>query len=265
LDRREGIIEFIMGTASRFPITEGAFSNICLTLATSVCILCTVFGQNALYSSERAGILVEQFQTTTIFWKQFEVAKQIVVLHDKSVLQSLEPWLSNEDMHQRGNAAFIIASLGDERGFEVIKAILEDRSTKRAVFEHDSAGRPSPAQQIRSDRYYAVHLFGDLRDSRAVPLLLPLLKDQEVNSIVPWSLGEIGHKSAIPPLIETLGVNSPDMRVLAIYALEKLNAKEALPQLRILLNDNEKIHFDGLGSVGEAAREAIAKLDEKPR
>ena len=58
---------------------------------------------------------------------------------------------------------------------------------------------------------------------------------------MPWSLGEIGDKSAIPPLIETLEDNGPDMRVLAIYALEKLKAPEALPQLRALLDDDEKI------------------------
>jgi HEAT repeat protein len=133
------------------------------------------------------------------------------------------------------------------------------------VIEIDSTGSPSPALQIRDDRYYAVHLFGDLRDSRAVPILVPLLKDQDVNSIVPWSLGEIGDKSAIPPLIETLGDNSPDMRVLAIYALEKLKAKGASPQLRALLHDDEKIHFDGLGTVAEAARAAVAALTESPR
>lgn len=54
-----------------------------------------------------------------------------------------------------------------------------------------------------------------------------------------------------PPLIETLGDHSSEMRVLAIYALEKLKAKEALPQLHALLDDEEKIHFDGLGSVSE--------------
>lgn len=73
---------------------------------------------------------------------------------------------------------------------------------KRAVFEIDDAGSSSARLQIRDDRYYAAHLFGDLRDARAVPILIPLLKDQDVNWIVPWSLGEIGDKSAIPPLIE---------------------------------------------------------------
>jgi HEAT repeat protein len=240
------------------------FGVICRALLASMCLLSTIFGQTAQHPSESASSLVEQFGNTAMFWKQFEVAKEIVALQDKSVLQDLEPWLSNEDMRRRANAAFIFASLGDDRGFQVIKAILEDRSTKRAVFEIDSAGSPSPRLQIRADRYYAVHLFGDLKDSRAVPILVPLLKDQEVNEIVPWSLGEIGDKSAIAPLIETLGDNSPDMRVLATYALEKLQAKEALPQLRTLLDDDEKIHFDGLGTVAEAARAAIATLREIP-
>ena len=123
----------------------------------------------------------------------------------------------------------------------------------------------SPGKQTREDRYYAVHLFGDLKDPRAVPILVPLLSDKEVNWIVPWSLGEIGDKSAIRPLILTLRDKSPDMRVLAIYALEELGAKEALPQLRALLDDNERIHFDGLGTVAEAATTAIAKLEEVPQ
>jgi HEAT repeat protein len=183
------------------------------------------------------------------------------------VLQELEPELSNMDMHRRGNAAFIFASLGDDRGFRIIKTILEGHG------EHvvNDLSNPDPRRQIRWDgysteaRYYAAHLFGDLKDARAVPILVPLLKDKEVNWIVPWSLGEIGDKSAIPPLIEMLGDTSPDMRVLAIYALEKLKAKEALPQLRALVDDDERIHFDGLGTVAEAARAAIATLGEIPR
>jgi HEAT repeat protein len=167
-------------------------------------------------------VLVEQFESTTVFWAQFEVAKKIVALHDKSVLPRLEPWLRCEDMHRRGNAAFVFARLGDDRGFQVIHAILEDHSPKRAVFEIDSAAHPSPARQIREDRYYAAHLFGDLKDVRAVPILVALLKDEDVKDIVPWSLAEIGDKSAIPPLKDALGDNSLTMRASALLALEKL-------------------------------------------
>jgi len=174
--------------------------------------------------------LIEQFKSTPIFWQQFEVAKEIVALHDKSVLPMLESYLGNSDRHLRGNAAFIFASLGDDRGFQVITAILKDRSGDRppgqgfgGVFEGVFTSRDkntSPGwslrQQIVTDRYYAAHLLGDLKDPRAVPILAPLLKDPDVNYIVPWCLGEIGDRSAIGPLIETLRDEKPDMRVLAI-------------------------------------------------
>ena len=206
-----------------------AFGFICRASLASMCLLSTLSGQTAKHPSESASGLLEQFESTTVFWEQFLVAKKIVALHDTSVLPHLEPWLRCEDMRRRGNAAFIFARLGDGRGFQVIKAILEDRSTIRAVFEIDSAGHPSPRQQIRADRYYAAHLFGDLRDMRAVPILIPLLKDEEVKLIVPWSLEEIGDASAISALIEALGDNSVEMRAAALRSLDKLQAKEAAP------------------------------------
>ena len=208
-----------------------AFGTICGISLATMCLMSTLCGQTSRYPIESTSGLVEQFESTTVFWKQFDVAKKIVALHHKSVLQPLEPWLGNEDMHRRGNAAFIFASLGDDRGFQVITAILEDRSAKRAVFVFDDSGRPSLGRQISEDRYYAAHLLGDLKDPRAVPILVPLLKDEEVNLIVPWSLGEIGDKSAIPPLIEMLGDRRLEMRAAVLRALEKLEANECRPPL----------------------------------
>src|SRR5260370_2486359 len=85
-----------------------------------------------------AAELLDQFQTSTVFWKQFEVAKAIVAAKDTSVLPQLESWLTHEDRHLRGNAGFILAGLGDPRGFDVIVAILADRSERRAVHQISS-------------------------------------------------------------------------------------------------------------------------------
>jgi hypothetical protein len=126
-----------------------AFGFICRASLASMCLLSTFSGQTATHPNESASGLLEQFESTTVFWEQFEVAKKIVAFHDKGVLPRLEAWLRCEDMRRRGNAAFVFARLGDDRGFQVIQAILEDRSSKRAVFEIDSAGHPSPARQIR--------------------------------------------------------------------------------------------------------------------
>jgi HEAT repeat protein len=205
--------------------------------------------------------LVQQFESTRVFWRQFELGKAIVAGNDTSVLRKLQPWLTHDDRHLRGNAAFIYAGLGDPRGFETIVAILGDRSA-RTEAQGIPGGRWSLPAQIRADRYYAAHLLGDLKDPRAVPILVQLLTDPEVNYIVPWSLAQIG-RLAIQPLLQTLSDPNPSMRVLAIYALVELHAAEALPRLRQLLGDNERSNFGKLESVAEAAQAAIVKLQSE--
>ena len=207
--------------------------------------------------------LVEQFKIEKVFWRQIATAKEIVERRDTSVLPSLAGWLSHEDRHVRGNVAFIFSGLGDPRGFQVITDILSDRSDRpegQGIARAPSDGRYRVASQIATDRYYAAHLLGDLRDGRAVPILISLLNDPEVNSIVPWALAEIGERRAIGPLLDALDDDSPSMRVRAIYALETLKAKEALPRLNALLNDHRKSNFGAQVSVADAAKAAIAKL-----
>lgn len=207
--------------------------------------------------------LIHEFKTTHVFWQQFEVGQKLVKVNDHAVLEQLEPYLNDEDRHVRGNAAFVFAAFGDHRGFEIIARILKDRSD-RPEGQGVPGGSWSLSAQIASDRYYAAHLFGDLKDSRAVPILVTLLHDHEVNSIVPWSLGNIGDKSAVPYLIQTLDDANPDMRALAIDALETLKAKDALPRLRLLINDQDRIRFDGLETVAESAKKAVSKLESLP-
>jgi HEAT repeat protein len=171
--------------------------------------------------------------------------------------------LTQEDRHVRGNAAFIFAALGDPRGFDTITAILRDHS-ERPEGQGIPGGRWSLQAQIRADRYYAAHLLGDLKDARAIPILVPLLTDPDINYIVPWSLGQIDDRSAIQPLIGSLNDPDPSMRVLVIYALVELKATEALPRLHQLLDDDARSRVDKLESVADAAQAAIAKLQPGP-
>jgi hypothetical protein len=54
--------------------------------------------------------------------------------------------------------------------------------------------------------------------------------------------------------------DDPTARVLAIAALERLGAREALPKLRELQTDNRRANFGEQVKVGEAARHAITVL-----
>jgi hypothetical protein len=207
--------------------------------------------------------LVERFKREKIFSEQLLIAQQIAERYDSSVIPSLIGWLTHEDRHIRGNAAFVLGRLGDPRGFQVIADILDDRSDRpvgQGIPGVAGDGRYKVAAQIATDRYYAVHLLGELRDPQAVPILVLLLKDPQVNYKVPWALTQIGDKRAIGPLINALDEDSASMRVAVIYALEAMNAKEALPRLMALLDDPRMSNSGAQVSVADAARAAIAKL-----
>jgi HEAT repeat protein len=207
--------------------------------------------------------LIEQFKQEKVFWRQFTIAARIAERKDASVLASLGDWLRHDDRHVRGNAAFIFASLGDARGFDTIATILTDRSDRpegQGVPTASSDGVYRVSRQIAADRYYAAHLLGDLRDARGVSVLVPLLDDPDVKSIVPWALAQIGDQRAVGPLLNVLDQDDPTMRVLAIGALETLRAGDALPRLRLLLNDHRRSNFGDRVTVSDAAKAAIAKL-----
>ncbi len=111
-----------------------SFGVICGAFLASISFLSALFAQTA------SG-LVERFENTTAFWEQFDVAKKIVALHDKSVLPQLEPWLRCEDMRRRGNAAFVFedsAMIEDSRlsrlSWRTVRSnALCSRSTARAT------------------------------------------------------------------------------------------------------------------------------------
>jgi HEAT repeat protein len=207
--------------------------------------------------------LLERFQHEPVFWRQFEIAKALAAAGDRRIVPSLQPWLTHQDRHLRGNAAFVLAGLGDARGFPAITGILADRSD-RPPAQGIPGGRWTVEGQIRADRYYAAHLLGDLKDPRCVELLVPLLGDKDVHAIVPWSLGQIGDRRAIPPLLSQLDEDDPSTRVLAILALQALKAREALPRLNALLRDTRPSNFGDLTTVANAAKRAMAVISAAP-
>ncbi|MCA1561525.1 MAG: HEAT repeat domain-containing protein [Acidobacteria bacterium] len=191
-----------------------------------------------------------------------EVGRQLVSLTDTQILRRLERRLTDHDRHVRANTAFVFAGLGDPRGFDVIVGILNDLSP-RPEGQGIPGGRWSLDPQIRADRYYAVHVLGGLADERAVDLLLPWLADSDVNYKVAWALGEIRNTRAVKPLIEALRNNDALVRISAIQALVKLRAKESLPHIRALLNDQAMPRAGDRVPVAATAKAAVLELEQE--
>ncbi len=194
-------------------------------------------------------------------------------------LAPLEPRLVHRDRHSRANAAYLFAKVGDRRGFDTLVGILNDYSDQRVVGVHPNCIRPSEGInteeqiaaalercprlleiQITSDRYYAVHLLGKLRDPRALDVLIPLLDHDEVGYNAAWALGEIGDQRAIPALISALANKDALVRVSAIGALENLKAAQALPELSALFDDTELPNAGERVTVGATARKAVEAI-----
>jgi HEAT repeat protein len=76
-----------------------------------------------------------------------------------------------------------------------------------------------------------------------------------------WALGGVGDRRAIPALIESLDDTDALMRTSAIGALARLEAAEALPRLRTLVNDPALPRAGDQISVGERAKAAIAAIE----
>ena len=239
-----------------------------LGVIAATCLLVAVNSQAA--GNEETSILTARFERETVFWRQFEIAQQMVDNKDPAVLKALQPWLTHEDRHIRGNAAYVFAALGNSQGFDVIYGILEDRSDRPLGQGIATYVRPESkekwwlAEEIRADRYYAVHLLGELRDPRALDVLLPLLSDKDVSYKVAWALGEIKDPRAIPALMESLKDPDALVRTIAIQSLVNLHATEARANIEALVSDAAIPNAGSQVAVGQTARSALYSLSQPP-
>jgi HEAT repeat protein len=204
--------------------------------------------------------LVESFEQERVFWRQAQIGKKLVAAGDARVLEELEAWLGHEDRHIRANVAFLFAAFDDGRGLDAVAGILADRS-ERSGGQGIPGAKWSLHAQIQADRYYAVHVLGELKDPRAIDLLVPFLGDPDINYKIAWSLAEIGDARAVDAIILLLRDRATRTRAEAIQALERVEAKRALPYLREMLNDDARLYASGQVTVADIARRAIRTLE----
>ncbi len=221
--------------------------------------------------------LVEEFKSAKYFWEQLAIGKRIVRQGDSTVISRLEKLLNHPDRHLRCNAAFVLAGLGDERGFRAIIAVLQDTEPRSNKDEGtlwryqppESWRQDTGIEQITEDRYYAVTVLGELKDRRAVPILVGYLTDENINCHVAVVLAEIGDKQAVPGLKQMLSHKNRDRRLWAAYGLAKLGDPLGVPIVAEFLEDPQWVQrrhaAEALGTFGDrrAVPALLAALKDK--
>ena len=198
--------------------------------------------------------LVTAFSSATYFWQQGDVAWKLIALGNPEIIPKIEKYLDVDDRRRRCNAGLVLAGLGDKRGLAIIIDELQD-TMPRPTDLIRSDGKAHPKGQIRSDRYYAALLLGQLGNKEAVPALIQATKDVTINSIAAISLGDIGDKSAVPAL-RKMAKDFPGQRLWAGYGLAALGESEGFDMLTgVILSDShwtQRRHaVRALGKIGD--------------
>jgi len=181
-----------------------------------------------LPAAKTAASLLGDFRTAGSFWAQAEVGKRLIALGDKNIVPDMVKMLKSEDRRTRCNAGWVLAGLGDQRGLTTVLAELTDAG-QRPTKMIRSDGKPNVPGQIQQDRYYAVHVLGEIGDQRAVPELIEALKDESINYKAAIVLGSLGDRRAIPALKQMLEHCQPDQRLWAGSGLARLGDPLGVP------------------------------------
>jgi HEAT repeat protein len=141
---------------------------------------------------------------------------------DRSAIPLAEKLLADEQPTVRVAAAGALVMLGRAETWNRIS---------------QAAGAPNP-----EERGAALRMLGDLRDRRALPILLQTLTDAQpsVRGAAATALGELGDAAlpdAAPALINALNDPIPAVRASAAVSLGEEGATDSIPALKKMLDD----------------------------
>jgi len=153
--------------------------------------------------------------------------------------------LQDHDMSVAAAAAAALGEIGGERTVEPLIAVLNVAAIGGAVnaaldfiFKNATTAERQPIEKIVAlanfVRVAAIVSLGQIGDKRAVKPLLALLKDDDelISVVAIEALGSIGSMEAVVPLCERLPEADLESRKSILQALIDMESREALPFLR---------------------------------
>jgi len=186
-----------------------------------------------------------------------KIGEKIAVHSLVNILKDL-----NEKSNARWKAALSLGKIGDKTAVPaLIKALKdEDSSVRReAVWALGNIGdKVDYCVCLRMYSGTAASDMGEIGDKTTVPALTETLKDKDssVRREAAWALGRIGDKSAVPALIASLKDEKSSVRARAAWALGKMGDKRGLSVALGALKDKNSF-------VRRRAAYALGRIGEK--
>lgn len=169
------------------------------------------------FKSKKAIPILTEFAKDRTFKRRYVVFSAFGEIQDESVVDTVISALSDplEDVRKYASRALI------KLGPKAIPKMME-------YF-------PSANDDVKG---YLIRAFGELRSNEPEELLLKELDGKNKLDVI-WALGKLGKEKSFPVLAKL--TKSPDyqIRIRACQALGDLNLKEAVPILKVALNDKE--------------------------
>ncbi len=151
------------------------------------------------------------------WWVRESAVNSLSKIKDPGVFPAAVELLNHPDPALRRSAVDILVNLGHPMAVIPIIQLLKD--------------------QDHRVREQAIIGLGKLGNAEIVPLLSGLLAIPELVYVTAEALGNLGHSTAIQPLIQRLSSADTKARLIIMNALEKLQATESIPTLETYLAD----------------------------
>ena len=202
-----------------------------------------------------------------------------LVKKPRPTVEQLLPDLASPDYHVRSQAIRVLGRTRDPRVVELLLDALRDstvavRAAAASTLVKLGDDRALvPFVRLLTDRSCRLHRLAHkgllAAGERAVPALSEALgaRDSRLRTIAAGLLAQIGHPSALGPLLNALGDPDERVRYHAVEGLGRLGAPQALEPLVTILRDESSglrnVAAASLGSLGD--RRAVPPLLEALR
>lgn len=200
-------------------------------------ILATDFDSLESLSLQLESPTTEQNLRLSICWFLGRYENQTAVSTLIKVLRDSDPMV-------RAEAAKSLGTLGSRQAVMPLLRTLEQ--------DEDS--------EVRKSAIYALGIIGDLKAFDAIVQKLNDPNEQvDVRGMAAESLSDFRDEFAVPPLIQALSDESPEIRYWAVYALGQLQDKKAIPFLQEIITKDHSTLTEW-GTIKKEAIEAIENI-----